>query len=425
MTSPSAITIANDHTLGALIATAHRRVVLVAPATTTAVAQALASAWDRLGREGVSVVLDVDPEVYRLGYGDPAALTLLEDAARRAGTMLHRHAGVRIGLLIADGQTMVFAPTPRLIEAGPERSDRPNAIMLGPPPPEITAELGQGPEGVRAQTVGLDKADRAGITEVRTELQENPPLAFDIARTVRVFNAYFEFVDFSLESVLIQKRSVKLPPDLARLTTDEELNKAIKTSVGLIGDHPGLSGGGERMKAYCDAIRRRYLIVLRGYKPVVLRKNKAAFEERVGRLRARVEAFGRKQEEELQKAIDATRDRLVAQILPRMVKSSPPRWLRFIGQKPGEDDIKAMLAQELSDVLGTAAEVVGKMRVRLLFMGVTFESLTDPEFLKVAQRALPGLKQFHDEYDAAKGRPGLLLAPPPPKGRDDTARTSR
>jgi hypothetical protein len=44
------------------------------------------------------------------------------------------------------------------------------------------------------------------------------------------------------------------------------------------------------------------------------------------------------------------------------------------------------------------------MRVKLLFMGVTFESLTDPEFIKVAQKALPGLKRFHDEYDAAKGK---------------------
>ncbi|MCW5769288.1 MAG: hypothetical protein KIT19_11450 [Phycisphaeraceae bacterium] len=398
----SAITIANDETLKALIQSAQRRVVFLGPAVTKTVAEALANVWKRLGKDQVSVVLDVDPEVYRLGYGDQEALTTLEEVGQHLGTMLHRQAGIRIGLVIVDDQTLVYSPTPRLIEAGPKKESQPNAVLLGPPPAKVAAELGQGPEGVKAQRIGLDKAELEKIAEVKTELKENPPLSFDIAQKVRVFNAYFEFVDLSLESVLIQKRSVKLPPDLAKFTTDEELNKAIKTSVGLIGDHPELSG--ERMKAYCDAIRKRYLVVLRGYKPVVLRKNKAAFEERIEHLRERVEAFGQKQEQELQKAIDATRDRLTVQILPRIVKTPPTRWLRYIGSKPSEADIRDMLARELAGVLGSAADIVGKMRVKLLFMGVTFESLTDPEFIKVAQKALPGLKRFHDEYDAAKGK---------------------
>lgn len=338
--------------------------------------------------------------------------------------MLHRQAGVRIGLLIADDQMMVFSPTPRLIEAGPKQPSQPiavhkedslsqsagaaqqtmqpNAVLLGTPPPTIVAELGRGPEGVKAQKVGLDKADLATIAEVKTELKENPPLSFDIAQKVRVFNAYFEFVDLSLESVLIQKRSVNLPPDLAKFTTDEELNKAIKTSVGLIGDHPGLSG--EALKAECDELRKKFLVVLRGYKPVVLRKNKAGFEAEVETLRVKVAEFGQKQQQELQKAIDATRDRLTDQIMPKIAEAPPGRWHKAIGPKPSRADVEDMLRGELSEVLGDAAQIVSKMRVKLLFMGVTFESLNDPEFIKVAQKALPGLKRFHDEYDAAKGK---------------------
>lgn len=398
----SAITIANDETLKALIQSAQRRVVFLAPAVTEAVADALASVWKRLGKDQVSVVLDVDPEVYRLGYGDPAALTTLEEVGQHLGTMLHRQAGIRIGLVIVDDQTLVYSPTPRLIEAGPKKESQPNAVLLGPPPARVAAELGHGPEGVKAQKVGLDKADLAKIAEVKTELSENPPLSFDIAQKVRVFNAYFEFVDLSLESVLIQKRSVKLPPDLAKFTTDEELNKAIKTSVGLIGDHPELSG--EALKTECDELRKKFLVVLRGYKPVVLRKNKAGFEAEVEKLRAKVAEFGKKQQQELQKAIDATRDRLTAQILPKIAKTPPDRWHKAIGPNPNAADIESMLKAELGGVLGNAAQIVGKMRVKLLFMGVTFESLTDPEFIKVAQKALPGLKRFHDEYDAAKGK---------------------
>jgi hypothetical protein len=402
MTASNAITIANDQTLGALISSAQQKIVFLAPAATKAVAEALVAAWRRLGRDKVSVILDVDPEVYRLGYGDPAALSLLEEVGQEQRTMLHRQAGIRIGLLIVDDQTMVFSPTPRLIEAGPKQASQPNAVLLGTPSAKIAAELGHGPEGVKAQRIGLDKAELEKIADVKTELKENPPLSFDIAQKVRVFNAYFEFVDLSLESVLIQKRSVKLPPDLAKFTTDEELNKAIKTSVGLIGDHPELSGA--KLKAECDELRKKFLVVLRGYKPVVLRKNKAGFEAEVEKLRAKVAEFGTKQQQELQKAIEATRDRLTAQILPKIAKSPPDRWHKAIGPNPNAADIESMLKAELGGVLGNAADIVGKMRVKLLFMGVTFESLTDPEFIKVAQRALPGLKRFHDEYDAAKGK---------------------
>lgn len=72
-------TVASEYQLVCLIREARDRLVVVAPALPRAVAQALAR---RCADQSVSitVVLDADAEVYRLGYGDPASLELLRHA---------------------------------------------------------------------------------------------------------------------------------------------------------------------------------------------------------------------------------------------------------------------------------------------------------------------------------------------------------
>ena len=63
MTSDRAITIANDETLSELIKSANRRIVVLTPALSIAVAEQVAAKWRELGPEAVSVVVDVDTDV--------------------------------------------------------------------------------------------------------------------------------------------------------------------------------------------------------------------------------------------------------------------------------------------------------------------------------------------------------------------------
>ena len=83
--SDQAITVANDESLVALIRAATRRLVVLAPGFSKPVAEAIVDAWNRLGPHVVSVIADVDAEVYRLGYGDFDALKRLEETAARFG----------------------------------------------------------------------------------------------------------------------------------------------------------------------------------------------------------------------------------------------------------------------------------------------------------------------------------------------------
>lgn len=79
-----------EKSLVELISRARTRLVFVAPGATESVAQAIANTWRRLGAEQITVVLDVDPEACRLGYGTLGGLKLQQKAASELGGMVCR-----------------------------------------------------------------------------------------------------------------------------------------------------------------------------------------------------------------------------------------------------------------------------------------------------------------------------------------------
>jgi hypothetical protein len=70
-----------DIDLESQISCAKQRVVVIAPGLSESVAKVLVAKWIELGKDGVQVILDPDPEVCRLGFGDWEALSLLHATA--------------------------------------------------------------------------------------------------------------------------------------------------------------------------------------------------------------------------------------------------------------------------------------------------------------------------------------------------------
>lgn len=409
MIDGKAITIANDETISAMIASAHRRVIVLAPGVSTTIAAALVSKWNELGGDAVSVVLDVDPEVYRLGYGDFSALETLESAAAKAGTTLNRQPGIRVGLVIVDDETLVYSPTPLLIEAGPKKPDTPNAIRLGTPPANIERELGRGPNGVRDQQVGLDKADKSAIQAVSVQLKHNPPQKFDVSRSVRVFNAAFEFVDLELLGTFIDRKTVSIPKHLSGVK-DSKTREQLRTSYTIL--PPGHKLSGEHLQKDRKLIDKKFLRTITGYGIVVLHSQKAAFELEVEQLRDDVAKFAEKIREELQTAMDKQRELLVKAMLPTVKRTPPQDWIKSDGKKPDADTVQQFLDDDLRKSFGTAETLIKEMKVKLIFKGVTHELLSDEKFREAARDALPELTQLHDEYDAAKASADTISPTP-------------
>jgi len=398
--SSPALTIANDEKMGQLIRSAQRRVVFIAPAVTSAVAEALVRSLKTLGPDGVSIVVDIDPEVYRLGYGDESALALLQAAASAAGTTVNYQRGVRLGVLIADDKTLVFSPTPRLIEAGPRDPTALNAIVLGPPPESVAAAIGIGPNGRRDQVIGLDPVTRPLAEDLKKNLADNPPQRFDVARTMRVFNAQIEFVEFEVSGIHIQRRRVPIPAKLMGLAADDKTRKLVESTFKLISDDSPISG------KHFDEKRRRlkesFLIDLPGFGQVILRSKKPALENAVKTFASEVDTFSKEVESQLEAEMNANRARLVAVLLPLVKSNVPPAWNSYYPDPLTDDQLRGMLDLDLKAIFGAAKDQTTRMKVELVFKGVTYESLTDPKFVKLALKHIPVLQQLHAEFDASK-----------------------
>jgi hypothetical protein len=130
MDTSRTFTVASDENLIELITRASQRLVVVAPAITDPVAAALADRLQDRGNIAITVILDADPEVYRLGYGTESALDTVRTASAANCFDLRVQTGVRIGMVVSDEVILLFAPVPQLIEAGSTTIDKPNGIVL-------------------------------------------------------------------------------------------------------------------------------------------------------------------------------------------------------------------------------------------------------------------------------------------------------
>ena len=92
--------------------------------------KAIADRLPEYGSLSISVIVDADPEVYRLGFGTEQALDKLREASDRFLFDMRVQSGVRIGVIISDDAAMIFSPVPQLIEAGSTSIEKPNAIIL-------------------------------------------------------------------------------------------------------------------------------------------------------------------------------------------------------------------------------------------------------------------------------------------------------
>lgn len=406
MTSPTSITNADEAKLIEYIAEARQRLVYLAPGVSEPLARALADRWRHLGCEAVTVILDVDPEVCRLGYGTIEGLKLIRDEASRLGALVSHQPGVRIGVLIADDRTLIFSPTPLLIEAGSDAPERPNAIELSTSPPALLQDVGLGPRGPSDQAVGLDPVEPERLAELEQDLESAPPVKFDLARRVRVFTSRFQFVELEMAGCFISRRKVRIPSSLVGLAR-QDIERQFHAHFDLI-QRGGLAVESHDGKVITERsldekrrdLVRRFLVLLAGYGSVILRAKKKEFNEAVEELRRDVEAFSKGVKDQLQKQIERSRDAVVEALLPAVERNPPDEYTKAHGPRPPRDFLRRRLIEDIGRAFGTADRLVNDMRVNLVFKDVAYESLVDEKFLEIARSALPDVKFLHDEYDA-------------------------
>jgi hypothetical protein len=399
-----------------LLLRASRHVCYAAPGVHDEVATALITLKEKSPSVSLTVNLDFDEKTLRMGYGTLEAVERLRDH----GIKLVHFAGFRSSILLVDDDGWVFTPTALYLEPEPHSDETPNAlrlsrnqvrellIRLSPSArEEAIREATTKEEAERIAETPLDvSAQPIEIThfnEVREAIILAPPVQFDVARQVRVFEPYLQYVELSLRGAAIQRHRIRIPKSIQHLGSSADLEGRLQTTFDLIEKSGSLSS--KALETELNQIRQNLSPSLgKDHGRVVLKSVKPHLTLRIDQFRAKLAEHQARISSELQEYLDESKKQVVEHYYP-LAEASPPD--AMIGQslfgKPTNEDIRAWLDGELDKVFPKAEELSSNMVLDVQFKDVTFETLNHPDFFEAVTKAYPRVDwvKAYDEFKAA------------------------
>ena len=297
----------------------------------------------KFGPECITVCIDFDERVIRMGFGDLAATKALRDE----GIVVNSTPGLRTGLVIVDHHGYIFTPTALYLETDNRPAEAPNAMRLSEDQvKEALARLSPAAKAMAIAFAGSEEEKRK-ITEQAVEvpsvkvadkefvavgkrLEEAPPVPFDIARQVHVFNSYLQYVELKLTGAAIERHRLAIPSSIQTLGGSKDLDGRLRTTFD---------------------------------------------QEKV--------------KKDLQAKLDASRKQIVDYYVPSVTASPPDAMLgRFT--KIGEAEARAWLDDELGLVFPEAKDLIANIQLDVHYKDVTFETLNRLFRRRNFPSALPG-----------------------------------
>ncbi|KMK67575.1 hypothetical protein [Puniceibacterium sp. IMCC21224] len=388
-------TAASDEEIIDLIQFAEQRLVVAAPAFSLAVAEALAERMSDLPKLAMTIILDADPEVYRMGYGEVAALESIRAAAAKESFRLQEQAGIRIGLVISDDSTLVYAPISSNIEAGSTSSDKPNGIYLDGAVTEMLAEKSAGidvqGQPVKAE-IGNESLSAARVAATQQDLKDTPPLPVDLTRKLNVFITRVQYVELKAKGYQISRRRAELPKEFFGMDSDD-LKERITGRIGTPLDGIGkldveitigektekLSVDEKFLQKERDEIQKALTHVMAKRGRIILRKDRASFDLQIERFKAIIAAYQEALGSRLEEAREQFRESFIAEFLERWKANPPARFGRRIGGTT-EEELRAGIIVE-ADILFNRIVKLDGPDVSVIYKDIAIEDLKDESFM--------------------------------------------
>ena len=410
-------TTATDEGVIDMIRSAQRRLAVIAPGVTTPVANALAERMIDLPQLSLTVILDADPEVYRMGYGEPEALTMIRKASKDSMFDLREQPGVRIGVIISDDVTMVYAPVSRNVEAGSTSAERPNAVVLGGSATDALAVASGTTPGLEAPGTGRDRElptsqeigqaalEPSKVEKMEADLKANPPRPFDLTRRLTVFVSEVQFVELRLTNAMLSSRKIRLLPHFLKFE-DAGLRQDIESSLRIPIDltkqldvtfesHRGneilpeveskepkklenLKISEDDLKRERKAIERTFLYNWDGRGAVILRKDKQIFQKEIARLLSMTSAYQDALKGQFAKERADFREKIVKEFLEFWM-ASPPEHLKRRGDVTGA--ICRLDLERAADGMFDKAVTLGVPEAKEVYKDISIEDLKNEDLM--------------------------------------------
>ena len=413
MTAPLFVAI-SDAQMANYISHARERVALATPGFGQKTADAIVAAAKRIGHDRVFVVADCDEEVFRLGYGHIDALNTVTQSGQTVG----QSSRLRIGILICDNYAWSFAPTALYVESEVHSDETPNAISLSGEDvdrilvrivPKTTRKEIVTSDNTEVETaeveVGLERVSSELLANTQEALAQAPPIPFDVARQVRVFEPYIQYVEINLKGCHIERRTVELPKSIQGLDPYADLSSRLHTTFDLIEKSSGVSSA--QMEAEVKQLREQTKSLGRPWGRVLLRSNRPEFDQHVAEIRRKLDKHKAKAREELTTVLKDSRERLIKHFHPLVKTLPPPKLLSQITNNPPTDaQIDTWLDMQLDRTIPKEEDLMSDMSLDVQFRDVTYETLKQDGFAEKLRQAYPMVdwdKPF-TEFNAAEER---------------------
>jgi hypothetical protein len=398
----------DDNTLAEAIRQATERIVYVAPGLGPATATALIE----MAGPTPTIVLDPDPDVCRIGFGDVKGFELIAKAIANRRVAVQRKAGLRVGVLVADDSVLVWAPTAEAVDRQ-RTGGEPNGVSLRG---DGRQSLAESLSAQAATVLGPEQLNATMAQAVVEDLKTNPPAPFDLSQRARVFSTRFQFVEFEVRGAEWTERKVGLSSFLMNADLPEAIRDILETQVrpfqhqgdvecdvpGFLNGQPAFDASGKRILVKAtqadvlkrwDRIRETFLRRVPGYGWLIRRDavdpfkaDIASFEEV---LKAWVDAF--------RAHVNQNREAQVKDLVDAILRRAAGGRHDTI---PSAEEIRGQVADGL-DRLRVIAPCV-----RLVFKDVAWESSRDREFLEALESALTPdeRKGWFEEFSVARER---------------------
>jgi hypothetical protein len=422
----------DDAALIALIQDARKRIVFIAPGVHEPVALALGKRFHEIDSLEVTVVLDPDEEVCRIGYGDVKGLELVNEYAKQNGFWVRSQPGLRVGVLLADDKTLVWSPTPRSVEPPPSSIPEqeslfkedvlasPNGLLLGANPGEQLAKA-VAAEGTdsdpKSAEIGRSAITPEQVKATMDAIENNPIIPVDLAQVTRVFSTKLQFVELEIKGAKISGTQLTVPSELLNADAKGELQGLIQSKLRAFSEfktvevpvpayHNGKPLLGDDKKPTMDKVseaslqrarttlEKKYIYDITGFGRLIAKDEKRDFEAQVEALKVQLLAHAKELKKLIEQQSTEIIDAAIDLIMARASRSGS-------SQLPDPKKLREVLQKGLTR--GKEEEP----KIRLVFKDVTSEQTKHDDFKAKVAKALPAHKRkqlgnWSEHFEAAR-----------------------
>lgn len=338
-----------------------------------------------------NIIFDNNSDVYRIGYGYAESLKILRDA----GIQMQETHNIRINVLVADDEALIYSPTPLIVE-NPVKESFPNGIIIDYDAVAGLCNVVETANKQFAKEKGLTDSQSdtkklvvttltdTSISQTLQIIKENPP-KLDLHRKLNVYNARIKFIEIQLSGFNIKQHKVKIPSDLLLVAKDDEnVQKQLSATYNLFNTFDKESNLVKRTKNIQDSVKRlreKYTLNLTGYGAMCLVSKIPEIEREIQEIQNEIELTKKDLARKINLEIDNSKKALSKALVP-VVQNNPPQALRdnlFDSKKITVKTARSFVDDQLDKAFITGNSYLADMKLEVRYKDLTLNTLEKPE----------------------------------------------